>query len=135
MSEGPFAVTLEGAEELERAWNDATAHLDQNAQFVALYAAEGAVQAMQKRHPYTDRTGTLSGTMHAEREGDTVLDGDRAHVAQAVVPADYASYVNNGTSRSRAFPFLPRGEQAAQRIGEREMDDACDQFAREVRRG
>lgn len=58
-------------------------------------------------HPYTDRTGTLTGSIHAEPVGFTSLADAEARVVAA---APYASYVDD----REAFAFLEPSFRASE---------------------
>jgi hypothetical protein len=133
MSEGPYVVTVE-SDELERSWQRAAEDLDADAQRASLAAADDAVRAMQERHPYTDRTYNLSGGMHAYEVPEANV-GDAVEFAALIdVPADYASFVDQGTTRSKPYPFTPRGEDAAERTATREARAAVDRFEKGCKR-
>jgi hypothetical protein len=135
MSYEPFVVTVEGAEDFERSWLSAFHDLEQNAALAAYGAAEEGVRVMQARHPYTDRTYGLSMSMCVAPEADR-HDGDDVERCAAIeVRADYASFVDRGTSRAKPYPFTPRGEDAAERAATRYANVAVKQFERTCRRG
>lgn len=92
---------------------------------VALHASRVA-EGARSTHPYTDRTGNLTESIEAldtNREGDFV----RGYV---VAGMDYASFVEEGTSRMHARPYL---SSAAERLdatlgqtAEEELEGAAD---------
>lgn len=103
-----FTVTLEGEADLEAAWDEACDDL------VRVAAAEGlkegakaAVAEAEASHPYTDRTGTLSGSNSVEET--RVVGRDEVEIA-IENSAPYASYVEgrrDGDDHSRgAYRFL-----------------------------
>ncbi len=53
-------------------------------------------------HPYKDRTGNLTNSIQA---GDVVID-DKEVTAYVEARMQYASFVEFGTSRAQAYPFL-----------------------------
>ena len=83
-------------------------------------AIEEGAQEARDTHRYTDRTGDLT-----ESIGDRLISLT-AYGAEGVIEAtmDYASYVENGTSRARAFPFMGQAYLKAERVLEREVDIA-----------
>lgn len=137
MSEGPFTVTVDGVDELDRNWLEAAHYLEQDSAQAALTAADEAVATMQERHPYQDRTYNLSGGMHGEPAGNPTIgaEGETVHEATIVIPAEYASFVDKGTSRARPYPFTPRGEAQAERTVTREERAAVERFERSCIRG
>lgn len=56
----------------------------------------------RQNHPYTDRTENLTNSIQAGR----ILITELSVEAEVVALMDYASFVEMGTSRARAFPFL-----------------------------
>lgn len=72
----------------------------------AYSAAEDGIVRAQQDHPYTDQTGDLTETAHAER-------GHERGTADMVWPQPYAGYVDRGTSRAKAYPFTPQAQEAA----------------------
>lgn len=79
---------------------------------IVLDAADAAVLEMQLNHPYTDRTQMLSGGMQVKPGRESRYTAS----ATIVFLAKYAKFVNDGTVRSRAYPFIPQGMDAAQRV-------------------
>ena len=72
-----------------------------------IYQAVATVQAMvvndaRMTHPYTDRTTNLTKSIQA---GVVTLDDDTVS-AEVKAEAEYASFVEMGTSRSKPYPFL-----------------------------
>lgn len=95
--------------EFHSQWTDTVDAFVHDCDNAALAAAVAGVEAAQADHPYTDRTYQLSGSAHAEPRS-----GVRSPGAVMIWPADYASYVNNGTERSKPYPFVPRAMEAAE---------------------
>lgn len=97
-----FTVTVEGERDLDLLWSSRV--------IPALGAGcregvdrgmkEGMAQA-KASHPYTDRTGDLT------RETSTTVYAVTVNGAagEMVWLMPYAGFVENGTSRSRAYPF------------------------------
>lgn len=104
-------------------FSEAVLELEQDLQRASLDAADYGVEAMQQHHPYQDRTYALSGGMHVEPDDEEAV---------MVIPADYASFVDKGTSRSRAYPFTPLGEHAAEEALEQSVARALQAFAQKV---
>lgn len=64
--------------------------------------AREVIERAKSAHPYTDRTGDLTDSI-----GEDGWRFDRRSAQVDVVAAmPYASFVERGTSRSRAYPFL-----------------------------
>ncbi len=53
-------------------------------------------------HPYKDRTGNLTNSIQA---GDVIID-DKEVTVYVQARMQYASFVEFGTSRAQAYPFL-----------------------------
>ena len=85
---------------------------------------------MQDNHPYQDQTGNLTNNMHVE--GANAPDGTPE--AEVVVPEEYAAYVNDGTSRNRAYPFMPLGEYAAEEALHDNTAKALARYAERITR-
>ena len=111
----------------EHATNDALDELDADLDKAGLEAAKGGVDAAKNYHPYTDRTGELTGNAHAEP--------DLAHGGGMMVwPEPYAGFVDEGTSRARPYPFTPLAEQVAERDLEHLTAQAVDKFKAKLER-
>lgn len=68
-----------------------------------LDVAEGVVEDMKTGHTFTNRTGKLEGSMGHGGASGSLLRGYRVEVFGRT---RYASYVDEGTSRSRPYPYL-----------------------------
>lgn len=88
-------------------------------------SAREGIEAAQARHPYTDRTRVLSFTAHPEHEQGS---GD----AFMFWPAEYGSYVDEGTSRNKAYPFTPMAEYAAESVLNKKVETDVDDFCRTI---
>jgi len=60
--------------------------------------------AARADHPYTDRTGDLTASLEGLPAMGSALDGTLQ--GGTVAGTEYASYVEEGTERSRAYPYL-----------------------------
>lgn len=120
-------VTLEGLDEFERELGAAMHELREDLAQASLAAADAGVSEMQANHPYTDRTYQLSGGMHA-----AAVDGSDGREAEMRTQAEYASFVDKGTSRNRPYPFTPNGEAAAEKELEQLAKSAAQSFASKV---
>jgi len=68
-----------------------------------LDVAEGVVDDMKTGHTFTNRTGRLEASMRHGGASGTLLRGYRVDV---LASTRYASYVDEGTSRNRPYPYL-----------------------------
>lgn len=105
-------MDLEGVDLLEIAVPFALEMLGRELVSVVDVAAAAAVTEMQSNHPYTDRTFLLTQGMRVQRFGRMTRTR-----AQAIVTfeAEYANIVNDGSVKSKPYPFMPQGERAAER--------------------
>ena len=71
----------------------------------AIYQAAGAVQAMVVNDAQTIVPKRTRNLMKSIRAGIVRVDDERVE-AQIVAGADYASYVEEGTSRQKPQPYL-----------------------------
>lgn len=112
-----FWAELEGLEELRAAFSDCDTIVAAGmAQAIAEGVEAGAAFA-KANHPYQDRTGNLTGSIGAE--GDTF-----------VASMQYASFVDQGTSRAQPYPFADAAvdlavEQATETIATRVVADVA----------
>lgn len=131
-----FTVTVEGVEQFEQRWLRAFDELERDSRGAASQGAHAGVEKMQADHPYTDRTYNLTQSMAAvDFVPDVETDDGIEHGAEIVVGAEYASFVDRGTSRSRPYPFTPKAERAAEREAMRAERDALRNFRRAVKGG
>lgn len=116
---------LEGIEELSADLNFSRDVLAQDLMHAVVSAGDAAIEAMQTDHPYTDRTFLLSGGMRCRQFGRATRSR-----AEAIVTFDapYAKHVNDGTSKSKPYPFIPVGMAAARDELERCVTHALDVF-------
>lgn len=119
-----FEFELEGVDELAGDLSAAIDDFGTDLREAVMRAGESAVQEMQQNHPYQDQTQRLTGGMQCRQGRQT------RYTAQAEVTfeAPYAKYVNDGTVKSRAYPFLPQGMRAAELELERCVDTAIGLF-------
>lgn len=88
-----------------------------------LKAAKDGVELARASHRYTDRTGELTGEAHVEEDhatGGGIMTW----------PADYASYVDKGTSRAKAYPFTPKAKKLAAVMLNEGVQNAVSKFQR-----
>lgn len=107
-----IGITIEGIEDVTRALLAAKGTVgDVIALGVREAIYEGAQEA-KATHRYTDRTGNLTASIRAVPGvyARTGSDGD------IVATMPYASYVENGTYRSRPYPFMAQAYQRAERV-------------------
>lgn len=91
-------------------------------------AAELVALQASTTHPYTDRTGGLSRSIQAA----PVIGSIATHNLRGVVVAgeDYASFVEEGTSRSRPYPYLAPAAAAVDAAISTEGEKALEAAAR-----
>ncbi|HEY1956699.1 MAG TPA: hypothetical protein VGH28_13860 [Polyangiaceae bacterium] len=120
-----LALTLDDADFLHDADRglDTLEHATDRA---AHNAGDEGVRAEQADHPYQDRTQNLTGGAHVEPTGDGTPGVDM------VWPADYASFVNNGTERAKPYPFAPIAEERADQVLHYDLANAVDAFTDDV---
>lgn len=111
---------------LQRAWSEARHELESDLDEVGKTAAQAGIDASKENHPYADRTGDL--TAHAHVEPDPRGGGIM------VWSEDYASFVDEGTSRSNPYPFTPLALQVADRDLEYGAKHALDRFKAKLSR-
>jgi hypothetical protein len=89
-------------------------------------AARSGVWEAQQDHPYTDRTQQLTNTAHPEK--------GKVGESHMVWPMFYAGFVNDGTSRSRPYPFVPIALAKAREVLEEKIKKAVERMATAVSR-
>lgn len=113
-----FRATVDGIEEALQKLEDET--LEALPGVIDGWSA-GVAASARADHPYTDRTGSLTGSIEALPARDV---GGRVE-GGVVAGMSYASYVENGTERSRPYPYLAPAardtEPYAEEIAERGM--------------
>jgi hypothetical protein len=104
-----------------------------------LDAAKQGIEEARRNHPYQDRTGALSG--HTEGEGGKSTSAEQAtdtepgeEAADMIWPVFYAGYVDQGTSRSRPYPFTPQAREAAATALQANISKAVEAFERNLHR-
>ena len=100
--------------------------LEANVERANIQAAEEGIRAAQTEHPYTDRTGDLTGEAHVEPDGNGK--------ALMVWPMEYATFVDEGTSRAAAYPFTPLAEKVAADALPAKVEAAVEEFAATITR-
>lgn len=89
---------------------------------------ERVAGAAKTEHPYTDRAGDLTASIEGLPATGAALDG--AMIGGTAAGAGHASYVEEGTPRAKAYPFIepaavlaePIFEQDAGALLQAEMD-------------
>jgi hypothetical protein len=119
-----FTAIIEGLDELETDAKTAASELQADLLEGSFDAAKYGVTSMQDNHPYTDRTWHLTNDMHV----DGALNDTGDTEAEIVIPAGYAGFVDEGTSRSRPYPFTPLGEAMAEEALAANTDMAVDTY-------
>lgn len=125
-----FTVDIEDLALLEVDVAYAAHELDADLLAGAHDAAEYGVRSMQDNHPYTDRTRHLTDDMFV----DDAVGPDGEREADMVIPAEYAKYVDEGTSRAQAYPFTPLGEHTAGEALVTNSEQAVAKFVSKVSR-
>lgn len=92
------------------------------------HAADEGVREAQTNHPYTDRTYRLTGTARATLAGGPRLEPE----AEMMWPAPYAGFVDEGTTRSRPYPFTPQATGRAEAALDRAVELAADKLERKI---
>lgn len=91
----------------------------------AIRATSRAVRDEARRsHAYRDRTGRLTRSIAVRPTGGTFSRGTLGGGVVATMP--YASYVEDGTSRSRAFQYLGTAWVLQRGEAERRVQDALE---------
>jgi hypothetical protein len=103
--------------------------LEDEMEAVFARGAQRVVDHAKQNHRFANRTGQLESTMRATGARGTFLRGTM--VAEAVAPMPYASFVEQGTHRSRPYPYLQPALEAAQDFIE---DDAIGAVERSIAR-
>ena len=113
-----ITVEVEGLEEFKRSCEEARRELDAGLYSAVKEAAEAGAKEARDNHPYRNRTGMLERNTVALmlREGFNNYEGE------IFANREYASYVNDGTSRSRPYPFMPQAEAKARQVFDRIVD-------------
>lgn len=88
-------------------------------------AVEAGAGAAQVQHPYKDQTGALTYSI----EGQSTTAGSDFVEGTIVAGAPYASFVNDGTSRAQAFPFMPVAERMAAETLEAELQAVLERVS------
>lgn len=126
-----FRFSLEGISGFEADIVRGMENLTHDLEWMVTQAGEAGIEEMQHNHPYTDQTYKLSGGMH-------ITDGDftRTRCTKYIdFLAEYAGFVNDGTSKSKAYPFLPQGITAAQKRLDECASDALASYCRTLSGG
>jgi hypothetical protein len=89
--------------DLDAAIDEMRARIDGEMLPAMLDVAEGVVDDMKSGHTFTNRTGRLEGSMHHGGASGSLLRGYRVDV---IANTRYATYVDEGTSRNRPYPYL-----------------------------
>src|SRR5690242_15341349 len=112
---------------LEHAALAADSELRSDLHRAGIDAAKSGIELARASHPYTDRTGELTGNAHVEE--------DHATGGGIMVWAEeYAGYVDEGTSRARAYPFTPKAKKLAGVMLNAGVNDAIARFKRALER-
>lgn len=121
-------VNVDDVLALEGVAEEAVTELLNDVALAVRNAAEEGVREATVNHPYTDRTYRLSTTARAS----AMSRGKFEKEVDMVWPAPYAGFVDEGTSRSKAYPFTPQASAKAEETLERDVDAAVDKFVRKL---
>ncbi len=125
-------ITIEDT--LSADWANACDEMDADLHVASYQAAQDGVEAIQAKHPYTDRTYELTSTAAPEYVAGT-QDAEMVFPATNEQGVGYASFVNEANEangHSKDYEFISRGEKAAQRTLEQETGRALRTAARKV---
>lgn len=118
----------EGLRELRRGVHRLGAVLDDVLERAVRATAREVAKEAKTSHGYQDRTGRLTRSItHYEPVGK-FTDGSLEGMVGATMP--YASFVEDGTSRSRAFKYLGTAWLLQRDETERRMEDALEDAVR-----
>lgn len=118
---------LDGIDELAADFAMSIATLGQDLHHCVVAAGDDAITAMQASHPYQDQTYRLSGGMKCKPFGRQTL---RMAMAIVTFDAPYANIVNDGSVKTRAYPFIPRGILGAMISLERSVSYSLGKFCK-----
>ena len=122
-------VTLNGLDELIAEF---TAGVDEGLRVAFSQTAAGIASTARADHPYTDRTGDLTASTEGLPAQGSAMQGTLR--GAVVAGMDYASYVEQGTTRSAPYPFLgPAGDANdgyLAELGEEALQRAADASTR-----
>lgn len=116
---------IEGLEELKRELDKSTEVLEGDLALMSIQAAEAGVSEAKRNHPYTDRTGDLTGEATVLKEFDSRGNTE----AEMLWPENYASFVDKGTSRAKPYPFTPQAVERAEQALKSGVDISIAHFA------
>lgn len=114
--------------ELERVWKRAADKLERDVERASKDAAEYGLRAATNNHTYQDHT-PVDGLTDSAR-----VEEDPRGGYLILWPVEYASFVDQGTSRARAFPFSPVATKAARGKLEHDAEEAIADFVRALER-
>lgn len=115
-----FTASVEGLEEMLDDWDGAVEALEEILGEAVLAGAEKGAEEARESHPYADRSGNLTRSTRA------VPGSSSGGEAEAYITAEasYASFVEQGTARQAARPFL----EPVQPVAEAEVMRAIEQL-------
>lgn len=105
-----ITVTLEGVEELERAWENAVIVIQVGARNAVQRAVEEGAAEARAKHAFTNRTGELEASIVGRMLGSESGEGSTIkHVGEIRAGKFYASWVEDGrgpiTAKGKALRF------------------------------
>ena len=128
-----MTVRIIGLDEFGAAWDGAIEVAKLDLIEVSLEAAAAGIEAARADHPYTDRTGHLSGIGDGGSDVNSHAIQTPEGEADMVWPVEYAGYVDKGTKRSAPYPFTPQARERAEAELQRKTQHVAEQVARRIR--
>jgi hypothetical protein len=115
--------------ELERVARSAESELERDLHRSGMDAAKAGVDLAKASHRYQDHTPGDGLTDSAHVEEEHALGG-----GLMTWPVEYASFVDKGTTRARAFPFTRKAIKLAGVMLQAGVNDAIARFKRALER-
>lgn len=112
-----FTARFEG---LDTFLAEVGAAVDEGARAAVERQGERVAGAARADHPYQDRTGDLTTSLEGLPAMGSALDGTLQGGAAA--GTEYASYVEEGTERSRPYPYLAPAAELTEPAFEQDAD-------------
>lgn len=116
---------FEGVDALEIATEVAREHISRDLGTSVLEAADEAIREMRTAHSYTDRTYRLTDTMTRKLRSTR-----NTATATITFGAPYAKFVNDGTKKSKPYPFVPGGLVVAEKVLEHSIEGVIERACR-----
>ena len=127
-----FTATLEGLAAFREKCASAASALRDDLADASFDAAAAGVEAATDMHTYEDHTYQLTERGIPRREYDNATSD---LIAEMIWEAEYASFVDEGTVRSKAYPFTPAALAAAEPELDRLAGEAAERFRTRIEEG